>query len=105
MIVNPAIFKVGGASRNVTLVIDGTGGNGGARIATGTDGTNEYFTWNKGEIITKVVPAGSILWAQYARNWDWTMTGVFRLLASSNNPSMDVYSILGGLRLFSQVDY
>lgn len=95
MIANPTILKAGGASRNVTLVIDGTGGNGGARIATGTDGTNEYFTWNKGETITKVVPAGSILWAQYARNWDWTMTGDFRLLASSSNPSMDVYSVLG----------
>ena len=95
MIVNPTIFKAGGASRNVTLVIDGTGGNGGATIATGTDGASEYFTWGKGENITKVVPAGSILWAQYARSWEWTMTGDFRLLISSGNPSIDVYSILG----------
>lgn len=95
MIINPATPKASKASRNVTLTIDGTKGNGGAVIATGTDGTNEYFTWGRGEIVKKSVPAGSILWGQYMRNWDVTVTGEFRSLFWSGNPSFDVWSILG----------
>lgn len=92
MIANPATPKASGASRNVTLIIDGTKQNGGADIATGTDGKYEYFTWNRGEIVTKVVPVGSILWGQYMRRV--TIIGEYIALRSVS-PSFDVYSILG----------
>ena len=60
MICNPAIFKSGNAA-TTTLKIDGTKGNGSCTISSDSSESGEYIVWNKGDIIEREVPVGTLV--------------------------------------------
>ena len=88
MIFNPTIFKAGGAA-TTKLTIDGTNSNGSIYISNDSQ-SGENITWNRGDVIEREVPVGTIVMGTSSR---YGKSGEYMLIYYRVTSKVSIYAL------------